>query len=67
LLILTQTVGESIQIGDDITVELLAPRGPQARFGITAPAHVKVDREEIHAIKRAREAGAKVARTGGDA
>ncbi len=48
MLILTRTIGESIIIGDDITVTLLTTKGGQARIGITAPRSLSVHREEIY-------------------
>lgn len=47
MLILTRKTGESINIGDDITVTVLGVQGQQVRIGITAPKHVPVNREEI--------------------
>ena len=55
MLVLTRRRGESIIIGDDITVTVLEDRGRQVRLGIDAPKHVPVHREELHA--RASEDG----------
>lgn len=53
MLILTRRRGETIRIGDEITVTILDVSRSQARIGITAPAHVAVHREEIYQkIKR---------------
>lgn len=47
MLALTRRIGESINIGDDITVTVLEVKGHQIRLGINAPKHVRVDREEV--------------------
>ena len=48
MLILSRRTGESVKIGDDVTVTLLGARGPQVRLGFAAPQHVAVHREEIY-------------------
>ena len=48
MLILTRRPGESVKIGDDITVTVLGIKGNQLRLGFTAPAHVPVHREEVY-------------------
>ena len=47
MLILTRRIGETLQIGDDITVTVLDVKGGQVRVGVVAPKDVRVDREEI--------------------
>lgn len=42
MLILTRKVGESINIGDDITITILGVSGQQVRIGINAPKNVAV-------------------------
>lgn len=48
MLILTRRVGESIMIGDDISITTLGVKGNQVRIGINAPEGVSVHREEIY-------------------
>ena len=47
MLVLTRRIGESIAIGNDITVTVLAVFGNQVRLGISAPRDVAVHREEV--------------------
>lgn len=48
MLILTRRVGETLNIGDDISVTVLGVRGNQVRLGVDAPKNVAVHREEIY-------------------
>ena len=58
MLILTRRVGETLMIGDQVSVTVLGVKGNQVRIGITAPKDVAVHREEIYQ---------RIHREGGDA
>ena len=47
MLILTRRVGESLIIGEDVTITVLGVKGNQVRIGVNAPRDVAVHREEI--------------------
>jgi carbon storage regulator len=56
MLILTRRVGETVMIGDDVTITVLGVKGNQVRVGINAPKSVAVHREEIYErIKREQQ------------
>jgi carbon storage regulator len=58
MLILTRRVGETVRIGDDVTVTVLSVKGTQVRIGIDAPKTVVVHREEIfERIQREQDDG----------
>ncbi len=48
MLILSRRLGESLTIGDEITITVVGVNGNQIRLGITAPREVRVLREEIY-------------------
>ena len=59
MLILTRRVGETLMIGDQVTVTVLGVKGNQVRIGITAPKDVAVHREGVYQrIQPEHQAGA---------
>jgi carbon storage regulator len=57
MLILTRRVGETLMIGEDVTVTVLGVKGNQVRIGVNAPRDVAVHREEIFDRIKREEAG----------
>jgi carbon storage regulator len=49
MLILTRRIGETLMIGDTVTVTVLGTKGQQVRVGINAPRNMRVDRKEVRA------------------
>lgn len=48
MLILTRRIGETLMVGDDVTITVLGVKGNQVRIGVNAPKDVAVHREEIY-------------------
>jgi carbon storage regulator len=55
MLILTRRVGETLMVGDDVTVTVLGVKGNQVRIGVNAPKTTAVHREEVYARIRKEE------------
>ena len=64
MLILTRRVGETVMIGDDVTITVLGVKGNQVRVGINAPKSVAVHREEIYERIKREQQGACTRRAG---
>jgi carbon storage regulator len=56
MLVLTRRIGESIVISDDICVTIVDVSGDRVRVGISAPKHVRVDRQEVHMRRQGEHA-----------
>ena len=57
MLILTRRIGETLMVGDDVTITVLGVKGNQVRIGVNAPKEVSVHREEIYERIQSEKAG----------
>ena len=57
MLILTRRIGETVMIGDEVTITVLGVKGSQVRIGFNAPKNVAVHREEIYQRIKEEEKG----------
>ena len=65
MLVLSRNVEQTIMIGDDIKITVVAIRGGKVKLGITAPRSVSVHRREVYdRIERERQKGTQVGKTG---
>lgn len=48
MLVLNRKVNESLKIGDDIEVKVIAVEGDQVKIGIAAPKHIDIHRQEVY-------------------
>jgi carbon storage regulator len=61
MLILTRRVGETVIVGNDVTVTIVGVKGNQIRIGISAPKNVPIHREEIYERIRREQHPARLA------
>ena len=66
MLILTRRVGETLMVGDNVTVTVLGVKGNQVRIGVNAPKDVAVHREEIYDRIQKEQSEGKTAATAED-
>lgn len=60
MLILTRRVGETLMVGDEVTVTVLGVKGNQVRIGVNAPKEVGVHRKEIYERIQREQRGEKI-------
>ena len=66
MLVLTRKQGETILIGDDIKITVVAVNGDAVRIGIEAPKHIKILRAElVEAVSQINQLAAVSRESGG--
>ena len=58
MLVLTRKTNQSIMIGDDVEISVLAVTGDKVRIGISAPRDIPVFRKEVYLSIQAENAQA---------
>ncbi|MCP3028105.1 carbon storage regulator CsrA [Halobacillus sp. A5] len=58
MLVLNRKAGESVQIGEDISIKVVSVEGGQVKLGIDAPKHVDIHRQEVYAAIKEENAEA---------
>ena len=58
MLILARKIGESIKIGDNISIEIISVAGNTVKIGIEAPKEVGILRKELYDMIKAENIGA---------
>jgi carbon storage regulator len=48
MLILTRKIGESLIVGNDVSITVVGVNGHQVRLGINAPKNIEVHRQEVY-------------------
>jgi len=66
MLILTRRIGETLMVGDDVTITVLGVKGNQVRIGVNAPKDIAVHREEIYQRIQNEKSGGGSSDTEGD-
>jgi carbon storage regulator len=62
MLILTRRIGETVMIGDNVTVTVMDVHGNQVRVGVNAPKDIEAHREEVYERVQAERASARIAK-----
>ncbi len=52
MLVINRKVGQEIVIGDNIVIRVIEVKDGKVRIGVTAPKEIRVDRQEIHELRR---------------
>ncbi len=52
MLVINRKVGQEIVIGDNIVIRVVDVKNGNVRMGVTAPKEIRIDRQEIHELRR---------------